>query len=169
MDVTFRLAEADDGPRVTAILSDLYSHYYGPGARDPEAVARYVEETVMTAGTACEILLAEAGGRVLGFATFSVNHPGADLRGQLTLKDLYVTAEGRGQGLGPRIMQELARLALARDCGRLDWTAETTNPRALAFYDLLGARREEEKIYYRLDGDALEAMAAGENEIKPLD
>ena len=97
---------------------------------------------MMTAGTACEILLAEADGRAFGFATFSVNHPGAELQGQLTLKDLYLRAEGRGQGLGPKIIQELARIALARDCARVDWTSETTNPRALAFYDRIGARRE---------------------------
>ena len=160
MDLTFRLAGPDDAAIVTALFNDLYAHYFGPGARDPKAVERYVAETVMTAGTACEILLAEAGGRALGLATFSINHPGPDLRGQLTLKDLYLRAEGRGRGIGPRIIQELARIALARDCCRVDWTSETTNPRALAFYDRLGARREAEKVYYRLDGEALEAMAA---------
>ncbi|MEM7221548.1 MAG: GNAT family N-acetyltransferase [Pseudomonadota bacterium] len=160
MTLHFRFANSADGPIFTEILKDLYVHYYGPGARDPEAVARYVEETVMTAGTACEILLAESDGRTLGFATFSVNHPGPTLGGQLTLKDLYVHSAARSQGIGPKILQELARIALARNCSRVDWTAETTNPRALAFYDRLGARREEEKVYFRLDGDALEAVAA---------
>jgi ribosomal protein S18 acetylase RimI-like enzyme len=56
-------------------------------------------------------------------------------------------------------MAFLARLALERGCGRFDWTAETDNPETLAFYDRLGARRVEEKVYYRFDGEALNALA----------
>jgi len=56
-------------------------------------------------------------------------------------------------------MRFLARLAVERDCVRLDWTAETDNGAALSFYDRLGARRVAEKVYFRFDGDALAAFA----------
>jgi hypothetical protein len=46
-------------------------------------------------------------------------------------------------------------IAIERSCGRFDWTAETGNHDALGFYDRLGARRVEEKVYYRFDGEAL--------------
>ena len=159
MSVSLRLAGPNDGTVVAELFNDLFAHYYDQGAPAPEAVERYVRDTVMTAGTACEIVLAEVASKAVGIATFSVNHPGPDLRGQLTLKDLYVRRGERGQEIGPRILCYLSRLALARNCSRVDWTAETTNPRALAFYDRLDVRRETEKIYYRLDGDDLVAMA----------
>ena len=82
------------------------------------------------------------------------------LGGQLFMKDLFVAPEARGRGAGQALMEFLARLALARGCVRFDWTAETSNPAALAFYDRLGARRIEEKVYFRFDGEALRALAA---------
>ena len=163
LPVTLRLAGPDDAALVAALFSDLFAHYYKAEAPDPEAVRCYVAEAVMTAGPAVEIAIAEipaeSGGEAVGFATFTQVHPGRDLRGQIVLKDLYVTAGGRGRQVGPQILQYLAKLTLARNCSRMDWTSETTNPRALAFYDRLGARREEEKIWYRLDGEALKAVA----------
>jgi hypothetical protein len=51
-------------------------------------------------------------------------------------------------------------LPLERGCTRFDWTAETGNSEALTFYDRLGARRVEEKVYFRFDGEALKALAA---------
>jgi ribosomal protein S18 acetylase RimI-like enzyme len=67
----------------------------------------------------------------------------------------------RGQGVGRALMGFLARLAVQRGCVRFDWTAETDNPEALAFYDRLGAGRVAEKVYYRFDGDRLRQLAAG--------
>ena len=81
--------------------------------------------------------------------------------GVLFLKDLYTGADARGAGVGETLMRYLARLAVERGCERFDWTAETNNPRAMAFYDRLGARRVTDKVYYRFDGDALTAFADG--------
>jgi len=78
------------------------------------------------------------------------------------MKDLFTLAAARGRGVGHALMAFLARLALERGCGRVDRTAETDNPEALAFYDRLGARRVEEKVYFRVDGEALKALAAEE-------
>ena len=59
-------------------------------------------------------------------------------------------------------MGHLARLALKRGCSRLDWTAETDNPDAIAYYERLGVPRLEEKVYFRLDGVRLAAFAGGD-------
>jgi ribosomal protein S18 acetylase RimI-like enzyme len=52
-----------------------------------------------------------------------------------------------------------------RGCVRFDWSAETDNPDALAFYDRLGAKRVAEKIYYRLEGEGLQQLAAGPSSV----
>jgi GNAT superfamily N-acetyltransferase len=68
-----------------------------------------------------EVLLAEEAGAVVGFALFFHNF--STFRGQpgLYLEDLFVRPEHRGRGHGKALLQELARLAVARGCVRLDW------------------------------------------------
>lgn len=48
----------------------------------------------------------------------------------LHLEDLYVRAEHRGSGLGQALLAHLARKAVDRGCGRLEWwcCAPTTQP-----------------------------------------
>jgi ribosomal protein S18 acetylase RimI-like enzyme len=77
------------------------------------------------------------------------------------MKDLFTLAEARGRGVGRTLMAFLARQAMERGCVRFDWTAETDNPEALAFYDRLGARRVAEKVYYRFEGETLRQFAEG--------
>ncbi len=110
----------------------------------------------------CEILLAECEGSVAAMASFGQLYPAPNLGGQIQVKDIYVRDGFRNRGLGAAIIRRLAALALERRCSRVDWTAETTNPRAIAFYDRLGVPRVESKVYFRLDGETLKAFAAGE-------
>ena len=87
-------------------------------------------------------------------------YPAPGPGGQLFMKDLFTLAGSRGQGVGRALMGFVARLAARRGCVRFDWTAETDNPEALAFYDRLGAGRVAEKVYYRFDGETLQQFAA---------
>jgi ribosomal protein S18 acetylase RimI-like enzyme len=77
------------------------------------------------------------------------------------VKDIFLRDGFRNRGIGRAIIQRLAALAVERGCTRVDWTAETSNPRALEFYDRLGVPRVESKVYYRLEGDTLAAFAGG--------
>lgn len=109
-----------------------------------------------------ESLIAEADGAPIGFAlffhTFStfVGKPG------LYLEDIYVKPAFRKQGIGLRLLRELAKIALARDCGRLEWAVLDWNEPALRFYrDKLGARPMDEWGLQRLDRAGIEALAKG--------
>jgi GNAT superfamily N-acetyltransferase len=151
------------GPSDAAVLAELFHavdrHYWGAAAPTREAMAEHVRQRVLSA-TTCEIALAEIEGEAVGLATFAILYPAPGPSGQLFMKDLFTLAAARGRGVGHALMAFLARLALERGCGRFDWTAETDNLGALAFYDRLGARRVEEKVYFRADGEALKALAA---------
>ena len=94
-------------------------------------------------------------------ASFGQLYPAPKLGGQIHVKDIYIREGFRGRGIGPAILRRLAALAVERRCTRVDWTAETSNPRALAFYDRLGVPRVESKVYYRLEGETLKAFAGG--------
>ena len=74
------------------------------------------------------------------------------------LEDLFVLPENRGQGHGKALLRELARLALQRGCGRLEWSVLNWNEPALEFYRSLGAKPMSEWTVYRLSGDALQRL-----------
>jgi GNAT superfamily N-acetyltransferase len=107
-----------------------------------------------------EALLAEAAGAVAGFAvvypTYStfVGKPG------LYLEDLFVLPEHRGAGHGKALFAAVARLAVERGCGRLEWAALNWNEPALGFYRRMRAKPLEEWTTFRLTGDDLAAAAA---------
>ena len=81
------------------------------------------------------------------------------MKGGLFLKDLFVSEATRGNGAGRALLRALARLAVARGISRVDWTADRTNTRLLAFYDDAGAARQEERVFFRLKGQALQDFA----------
>lgn len=75
------------------------------------------------------------------------------------MKDLFVSKNARGIGLGNQFMRYLARYAVELGCLRFDWTAEIDNPRAIAFYDELRASRIVEKVYFRFSDEKLREFA----------
>ncbi|WP_405584988.1 GNAT family N-acetyltransferase [Streptomyces sp. NBC_01190] len=46
-------------------------------------------------------------------------------------------------------MTELRKTAANAGCSRIEWTADTNNPAALAFYEALGAEPRDGKVFYR--------------------
>jgi GNAT superfamily N-acetyltransferase len=106
-----------------------------------------------------EVLLAEEDGEVVGFALFFHNY--STFLGQpgFYLEDLFVKPPHRGKGHGKALLCELARLAVERGCGRLDWSVLDWNEPSIAFYRSLGAEPKNEWTVYRLTGEALHAAA----------
>lgn len=102
-----------------------------------------------------EAIVAEAGQAAVGFAlyftTFStfVGKPG------LWLEDLYVRPAFRGRGIGRALFQHVATVAMARDCGRLEWSVLDWNEPAIKFYRSLGAAPMSDWTTHRLDAAAL--------------
>jgi GNAT superfamily N-acetyltransferase len=107
---------------------------------------------------AAEVLLAEDEGRVVGFALFFPNFSTFLGRPGLYLEDLFVLPECRGRGHGKALFRALARLAVERGCGRLEWAVLNWNEPAIGFYRALGAVPMDEWTVYRLTGEALQKL-----------
>ncbi len=107
-----------------------------------------------------EVLIGEVDGEPQGFALFFHNFSTFEGRPGIYLEDLFVTPEARGVGLGKALLIELARLAVERDCARLEWWVLDWNEPSIGFYQSLGARPMDEWTVMRVDGDALHALAA---------
>jgi GNAT superfamily N-acetyltransferase len=136
------LADAEQFPgEVTAQPGDLARALFGEGAVAAAVVATLDKQPV-------------------GFALYYPSYSTIVGRPGLHLEDLYVCAEHRGAGLGLALLAHLARLAVERGCGRLEWWVLRTNDPALRFYRRLHARGLDEIEVMRLDGEHLHALAA---------
>lgn len=129
------------GHEVVATEARLHESLFGPERMAHAVVAR--------AG--------EPAGFALYFFTFStfLARPG------LYLEDLYVRPAWRQQGIGRRLMAHLAAIALARGCGRMEWSVLDWNETALKAYRAVGAQPMDAWTVQRLTGEALAALAAG--------
>ena len=107
-----------------------------------------------------ECLVAELDGKVVGFALFFHNYSTWLARPGLYLEDLYVRPSARSQGVGKALLVRLAQLAVQRNCGRFEWSVLDWNAPAIAFYESLGAKPQNEWTIYRVAGDALSQLAA---------
>ena len=107
-----------------------------------------------------EVIFAEAEGKPVGFALFFHNFSTFLGRAGLYLEDLFVLPEERGKGYGEALLRRLARTALDRGCGRLEWACLDWNRPSIDFYTKkMRALPMEEWTTYRLTGETLEGAA----------
>jgi len=109
---------------------------------------------------AAEAIVAQADNSVVGFALFFTNF--STFLGQpgLYLEDLYVQPAHRGTGLGKAMLRHLGALAVARGCGRFEWSVLDWNAHAIAIYQRMGASLLPDWRICRVTGEALAAFAA---------
>ena len=106
-----------------------------------------------------EVIFALENGKEIGFALFFHNFSTFLGRAGIYLEDLFVMPEYRGRGHGKRLIRELARIAVERGCGRLEWCCLDWNKPSIDFYLSLGACPLDEWTTYRLTGERLKSFA----------
>jgi GNAT superfamily N-acetyltransferase len=118
-----------------------------------------VKEHLFGARPFAEVLLAEDKGDVVGFALFFHNYSTFLGKPGIYLEDLFVRPEHRGKGHGKALLKALARLAVERECGRMEWAVLDWNEPSIEFYRALGAVPMNEWTTFRLTGEALRSLA----------
>jgi len=96
-----------------------------------------------------QTLICRRGGRPVGFALYFFTYSTFLARPSLYLEDLFVRPDARGRGAGKALLAALARIAVRRGCGRMEWAVLDWNEPAIRFYDMVGARPLGEWITYR--------------------
>ena len=137
------------------------------GIAEYERLAHEVEATealLREHGFGCrpvfEALMTERPGpRAVGFALYFFTFSTFKTRPTLYLEDLFVVPEERGSGIGRRLLVELARIAVARGCGRMEWSVLDWNTPARKFYFKLGAVAMDEWTVFRMTPDAFGRLA----------
>ncbi len=156
--ITIRPALAADVPLILDFIRRLAD--YENLSQDVSATEQQLLDTLFAEKPAAEALLAYADGQPAGLALYFQNYSTFLARPGIYLEDLFVLPALRGRGIGRALLAEIARIAVARGCGRFEWAVLDWNAPAIGFYESLGARAMNEWTVYRLSGDALEKLAA---------
>jgi GNAT superfamily N-acetyltransferase len=160
MTVSIRPATRADVPLVRELIEGLAEY---ERLRDAcQATDALLEASLFGDRPYAEVVIADVDGQAAGFALFFHNFSTFLARPGIYLEDLFVRPEHRGNGVGKALLQHLAALAVARQCGRLEWSVLDWNVDAIGFYEKLGAAAQDEWTVYRVTGDALRQLATGE-------
>lgn len=155
--VVLRPAARADVPAILGFIRELAD--YERLADAVVADEAGLDEQLFGARPAAEVVIAEVDGAAVGFALFFHTFSTFLAKPGLYLEDLYVQPAARGLGVGRALMTHLAALALARGCGRFEWSVLDWNAPAIGFYRAIGAVGMDGWTVQRVDGDALRAIA----------
>ena len=158
MDYTIRFAKEEDVPLIFRFIKDLAR--YEKMEHEVVCDESVLRETLFGEKAYAEVIFAEVNKEPLGFALFFHNYSTFLGRPGIYIEDLYVTEKYRKKGLGKALFRFIAKLALERKCGRVNWWVLTWNP-ARKFYEHIGAEPQDEWLVYKLSGDALHQLASG--------
>ena len=157
--VLIRPATPDDVPQILAFVRNLAEYERQPDA--VEATEPMLHEALFSKRPWAETLIAEIEGAPVGFALFFHNFSTWTGRPGIYVEDLYVMPSARGAGVGKALLQNVAKLALERGCGRLEWWVLDWNKPAIDFYLALGSQPMDEWTVHRVTGDQLVRLAQG--------
>ncbi|SFW25236.1 L-amino acid N-acyltransferase YncA [Pseudomonas sp. NFACC19-2] len=159
MATNIRPATPDDAELILRFITDLA--IYEKAEHEVKTDAAGIRDSLFAEGSTAHGLICENDGQPIGYAVYFFNYSTWLGKHGLYLEDLYVSPEARGLGAGKALLRHLAQLAVARGCGRFEWSVLDWNTPAIDFYESFGARPQSEWTTYRLTGQALLDFAAG--------
>jgi GNAT superfamily N-acetyltransferase len=156
----FRIRKAE--PSDTAIILEFIRRLaeYEKLSHEVVATEESLERYLFGEEKVAEVVIGYDRDDPVGFALYFYNFSTFLGKPGIYLEDLYVLEEYRGRGFGTMLLTYLARLAVEKGCGRLEWAVLDWNEPSIDFYKSLGARMMNEWIIHRVTGESLEKLAA---------
>ena len=158
-EVRIQTASIKDVPLILTFIKELAA--FEKLLHEVTATEEILKETLFGEHPKAEVIIAYLAEKPVGFALYFHNFSTFLGKPGLYLEDLYVTPEVRGKGIGKKLLQHLAKLAIERDCGRLEWWVLDWNKQAIDFYRSIGAIPMDEWTVQRVTGEALVKLAGG--------
>lgn len=155
-DFEIYMAELGDEEKVLEFIKHL--SVYEKLSHEVVATAADLRKHLFEDKQVAEVIFGVFKGEVVGFALFFHNFSTFLAKPGIYLEDLFVLERFRGKGFGKSLLTYLAKLAVDRNCGRLEWSVLNWNEPAIKFYKSLGASVMEEWLTNRIAGKELVAM-----------
>lgn len=157
-DFVLREARAEDCGLILALIRELAE--YEKLSNEVVATEEVLRETLFGAQPRAEVVFGEYRGEVVSYALFFHNFSTFTGRPGIYLEDIYVKPATRGRGYGKCLLTYVAKLAVERNCARMEWSVLDWNEPSIRFYRSLGAAAMDEWTVQRLTGAALDKVAA---------
>ena len=151
-NLTFRYATENDCAKILFFIKELAAY---ENLLDEVVATEELYKEWLFEKKKAEVIFACENGNEVGFALFFHNFSTFLGRAGIYLEDLFVLPEYRGKGYGKAILKQLARIAVERKCGRLEWVCLDWNQPSIDFYLSLGAEPMKDWTVYRLIGQTL--------------
>lgn len=155
-NLAFRYATEKDCAKILFFIKELAA--YEKMLDEVVATEELLKEWLFKKKKA-EVIFACENGCEIGFALFFHNFSTFLGKAGIYLEDLFVLPECRGKGYGKAVLKELARIAVERKCGRLEWWCLDWNQPSIDFYLSLGAEPMDDWTVYRITGQTLIKLA----------
>lgn len=156
-DIWFRRAEPDEAGQLFEMIEELALF---EKLEPPDQAARgRLQRDIFGAAPRLEAYLLGCGAEIAGYALILETYSSFLALPTLYLEDLYVRPGWRGRGLAGAALQELARMAMERGCGRMEWVVLHWNDGARRLYTRIGAREMGDWVYCRLEGEPMRRLA----------
>mgnify|MGYP003129086084 FL=1 len=156
-DIDIREATIDDSALILRFVKELAR--YEKAEHEVIATEADIKESLFAQGSTTHAVICSSNNQPIGFAVYFFNYSTWLGKHGLYLEDLYVSPECRGVGAGKALLKHLANIAVAKGCGRFEWSVLDWNEPAINFYQSIGAKPQDEWIGYRLAGPALARFA----------
>jgi len=156
-DVTFRFAEKKDVPLILNLIRGLAD--YEKLSHEISATEELLQETLFGERKIAEVIIADYKNEIAGFALFFHNFSTFVGKPGIYLEDLFIKPNLRGKGIGKLLLTYLGKLALERNCGRVEWSVLDWNAPAIQFYKNLGAKPMDEWTVFRVSGEGIKNLA----------
>jgi GNAT superfamily N-acetyltransferase len=141
-------------------LVDALAHFEKLKPPDPAGRKRLLRDLFVK--KRINALLAFEGKRAVGYALYFFTYSSFLAMPTLYLEDIFILEEYRGRGLGKYLFIECVRRAKEEDCGTMEWAVLKWNSNAIRFYEnTMGARKQDEWDYYRLDREQFTHLLRG--------
>lgn len=156
-DFAIKPASENDVPVILSFVNKLAD--YERLSHEVVATEALLRKNLFGQRRTAEVVIGYFKGAPVGFALFFHNF--STFLGQpgIYLEDLFVEEAYRRRGFGGALLAYIAKLAVERDCGRLEWSVLDWNEPAVRFYRKLGAVPMDEWTVFRVTGENLHRLA----------
>lgn len=155
---SIRFATAADSAQIFFLIQSLAK--FEKLSHEVSASESQLKQNLFDLESPAEVLIAETNeGKAIGFALFF--HTFSTFLGKkgLYLEDLFVIPEFRSSGIGMALLSQLAKIALQRNCGRMEWSVLNWNQKAIELYLRLGSKPMNEWTMHRLTEPEIKKLA----------
>ena len=158
-------ATKKDIPLIRELILELAEYERALPGEAP-VTEKDLADTLFGKRPAAEVIIAWLGDAPAGFALFFHNYSTWLGKRGIYLEDLFVRPAARKHGVGFALIRAVAKIAVDRDCGRLDWSVLNWNQLAIDFYKQIGAKALDDWTSFRLSGDSLAQIAGQRSKLR---